>query len=113
MKSFTDSQGRNWPIDISVDRLRRVKSQTDVDLTRLVDACNETFQNVVQDYFLMFDLLQALVEPQFSMHRITVKEFGAALDEASLKSAVRALIEAVIVIFARRNDWSFEKRSRK
>ena len=99
MKSFSDSQGRNWSIDINVDTLRRVKSQTDVDLTKLVDARNETFQNVVQDYFLMFDLLHALVEPQFSKHGITGKEFGVALDEASLESAVRALIEAVIDFF--------------
>ena len=66
MKSFTDAKGRTWSIDINVATLQRVKGLTGVDLTKLIDARGETFSKVVEDVFVMFDVLTALVRPQLT-----------------------------------------------
>lgn len=99
MKSFTDAKGRTWSVDINVATLQRVKGLTGVDLTKLIDARGETFSKVVEDVFVMFDVLTALVQPQLDAQGMTPEQFGESLDETSLEAAVHALIEAVIDFF--------------
>lgn len=99
MKSFTDAKGNTWTIEVNVTTLQRVKGLTGVDLTKLIDAKGETFSKVVEDVFIMFDVLTALVRPQLDAQGITTEQFGESLDETSLEDAVHALIEAVIDFF--------------
>jgi len=99
MKTFADSAGRNWTIEINVATLQRVKGVTGIDLTKLIDAQGETFTKVVEDVFVMFDVLTALVQPQLDAQGMTTEQFGESLDETSLEGAVHALIEAVIDFF--------------
>lgn len=99
MKSFTDTKGKTWTIEVNVTTLQRVKGVTGVDLTKLIDARGETFTKVVEDVFVMFDVLTALVQPQLDTQGMTPEQFGESLDETSLEGAVHALIEAVIDFF--------------
>jgi len=99
MKSFTDAKGKTWTIEVNVATLQRVKGLTGVDLTKLIDAQGETFSKVVEDLFVMFDVLTALVRPQLDAQGMTTEQFGESLDETSLEAAVHALIEAVIDFF--------------
>lgn len=99
MKTFIDTQGRSWSIAINFNSLRRVKELTNVDLTKLVDVRNETFTNVVEDVYLLFDILCAVVKPQLQQAGVSIEEFGEALDENALELAVKSLIEAVIDFF--------------
>lgn len=99
MKTFTDAQGKTWTIEVNVATLQRVKGRTGIDLTKLIDANGDTFTKVVDDVFVMFDVLTALVQPQLDTQGMTPEQFGEALDETSLEAAVHALIEAVIDFF--------------
>lgn len=99
MKSFTDAKGKIWTIEVNVATLQRVKGLTGIDLTKLIDAKGDTFTKVVEDVFIMFDVLTALVRPQLDAQGMTPEQFGESLDETSLENAVHALIEAVIDFF--------------
>ncbi|WP_417849419.1 hypothetical protein [Thalassoglobus sp.] len=99
MKSFTDAKGNTWTIEVNVTTLQRVKGLTGINLTNLIDAKGDTFTKVVEDVFVMFDVLTALVRPQLDAQGMTTEQFGESLDETSLEAAVHALIEAVIDFF--------------
>ncbi len=99
MKTFTDTQGRSWSIAINFTSLCRVKDLTGVDLIKFVDVRSETFSEVVDDAYLLFDVLCAVVKPQMQQTGISIEEFGTALDETALESAVKTLIEGVIDFF--------------
>lgn len=61
MKSFTDAKGKIWTIEVNVTTLQRVKGLTGIDLTKLIDAKGDTFTKVVEDVFVMFEVLTDLL----------------------------------------------------
>lgn len=99
MKTFTDRQGRSWTIEINYTSLRRVKSATGVDLTRLVDPKSDVMGQLTGDPFVLFDCLVAILQPQLDDKGITAEQFGESLDEESADKAAVALIEAAIDFF--------------
>lgn len=99
MKSFTDTQGRTWTVEINYTSLRRVKAAAGVDLTRLVDPKSDVISRLTGDPFTLFDCLAAVLQPQLQQQGITVEQFGEALDEESAEKGAMALIDAVIDFF--------------
>ena len=99
MKTFRDTADREWSVEINVTTLKRVKDLTGVDLTALIRPNDPTFKNMSTDMFQLFDVLIALVKPQFEQRQITADAFGQSLDENSVEAAVNALLEGVIDFF--------------
>lgn len=99
MKSFRDSQSREWTVEVNVSALKRVKDSTGLDLTRLVDPDSDVIRQLSDDVFLLYEVLCALIRPQIEQQGLSAEEFGAALDEDSTEKAATALFEAIIDFF--------------
>ena len=99
MKVIRDTQGREWTIDVNFSAIRRVKAATDIDLTKLVEPNDETFKQLTRDLFLLFDVICALLGPQFEAKGETPESFGESLDEESAEQAALAVLEGTIDFF--------------
>lgn len=99
MQTFKDATGRTWQISVNFTSLKRVKCQTGIDLTKLVDPHSDVISRLTSDLFMLFDCLVALLQPQLDANSLTAEAFGEALDEESADSAVIALLEGVIDFF--------------
>lgn len=99
MKSFRDSQSREWTVEVNVSALKRVKDSAGLDLTRLVDPDSDVIRQLSDDVFLLYEVLCALIRPQIEQQGLSAEEFGAALDEESTEKAATALFEAIIDFF--------------
>ena len=49
MKTFRDSQGREWTIEVNVAALKRVKDTAGVDLTKLIDPDSDVIRRLTDD----------------------------------------------------------------
>lgn len=99
MKTFRDSQGREWTVDVNVAALKRVKDTAGVDLTKLIDPASDVIRRLTDDVFLLFECLCALLQPQLDKQGLSVEEFGSVLDEDATEKAATALFEAIIDFF--------------
>ena len=99
MKTIRDTTGREWTIEINVSAIRRVKAATDVDLTKLVEPEDTTFKELTSDLFRLFDVVCAVLQPQFDDRNVTAEQFGESLDEATAEQAAMAILEGTIDFF--------------
>ena len=98
MKTFRDALGQEWMIEVNVAALKRVRDTAGVDLTKLIDPESPVIHQL-DDVFVLFDCLCAILQPQLDKHGLSAEEFGAKLDEDSTEKAATALFEAIIDFF--------------
>lgn len=85
--------------------MRRVLSQTGIDLTRLFDDEKaEPVQKLLASPLVIADVLFAVVEPQASAKSIDAAAFGELLEGESLADATDALLDALAVFFSARQS---------
>ena len=99
MKIIRDTTGREWTIEINFSAIRRVKAATGVDLTKLVEPKDTTFKELTSDLFRLFDVVCAVLQPQFDDRNMTADQFGESLDEATAEQAAMAVLEGTIDFF--------------
>lgn len=90
---------QDWEVKATIASLRRVKEQTNVDLTKLVDPESGVLTTLTSDPFVMFDVVCSLVEPQMNDRQVTAEQLGNAMDEEAAEAASMAVLEAVIDFF--------------
>lgn len=100
MPWFTDADYRTWNVELTLDEIKRVRSQLDVDL---LDVGNETlFARLVQDPELIVDVLHVVLGPQCDDQRLDAVAFARGLRGDALDAASQALLEALVDFFPRR-----------
>lgn len=92
MAKFVDSLGREWIVDVTVDKIKKVRKALDIDLA---DASGEVVHQLSEDIVLMADALWLLCEDQAIVKKITDEEFGRGLVGDPLDAAAGALVEAI------------------
>ena len=104
MHSFSDTTGRRWSLDITVQAIRRIRGLTGVDL---LDAANggDVLERLSTDPVLLVDVLYAACKPQADAAGITDEAFGEAMAGDAIEHATAALLDDLV-------DFSPNQRDR-
>jgi len=98
MTSFTDTEGRSWTVQVTVDSIRRVRDLTGVNLA--VEATGgDLFERLAADPVLLCDILYGLVKPEADARGVSDADFGRALAGDVLEGATAALLEGLVGFF--------------
>lgn len=93
-KSFTDTQGASWPIEITVSTIKRVRSLIDIDLLEVLDG--KLIDQLVSDPVLLCDVLYAVCKPEADRRALSDEQFGSLLAGDAIDQATDALLTAIV-----------------
>jgi hypothetical protein len=100
MRSFTDTEGRAWPLSLTIGALRRVKQLVPaVDLMAIDQGEPPLIVRLCSDPLLFVDVLYALCEPQVRERGLNDEQFAAALGGQTIFAAMTALREELTDFF--------------
>jgi len=91
MKTFHDTTGREWTIELNVASVKRVRSLLGVDLLALHAGQPPLITCLGSDVCLLCDVLFALVKPQADAAQVSDEQFGQGLGGAALLDGQQAL----------------------
>lgn len=97
MKTFKDSQGREWTVAINVDAIKRVRSLLNVDLLEVTDG--KLLERIASDEVLMVDLVYVLVKPEADAKGVTDEDFGRSMAGDAIDAAYAAFLEELTGFF--------------
>lgn len=92
MRSFKDTNGDAWDIDVNVGVLLRIKSELGVNLLDAPEDIPESVEKLV-------GILWCCVAKQLQERKITPEEFGCLLDGEAVKAGVDAFMEELLDFF--------------
>ena len=107
MRSFKDSEGRSWDINLNIATLKRVKN-ADIDHGRGVDLLNlDTAEKnesplvtrLAMDIALLCDVIYVCIQPQAVKREINDEQFGEALGGEVIVKARTAFFEELADFF--------------
>jgi len=110
-RKFTDSQGRDWDLTLTVADLRRCKDLAGIDIAAKVEG--GLFDELADDPILLCDTLAAIVRPQMDVRGLTDEQFAAALGGDVIEAATEALIAAIVYFFRSRHGGIVAKIAKK
>lgn len=99
MKTFTDTAGREWTIELTVASVKRVRSLLDVDLLSLQAGKPPLIARLGSDVCLLCDVLFALVKPQADERSVSDEQFGASLGGSAILHGLEGLYAELIDFF--------------
>ncbi len=99
MRSFADTQGKEWNVDITVAAVRRVRDATGILLTSLYEDKCKLMQTLSLDVVLLVDVLWGICRPQAELVGVTAEQFGESMGGNSLATAMEALVRATADFF--------------
>jgi len=97
MHSFTDNEGREWHLVVTVNDVRRLRRDVGVDLVEVVTG--DLAGRLRSDVVLLCDVIYALCAEQAEQAGVTDEEFGRALAGDVIDDATRALLEELADFF--------------
>ncbi len=97
MSSFKDTNGRSWPVRITVATIRRIKDLTGLELGSLSNS--QALADISGDYLRLSRVLYAIVKPDADAVKITEDQFLDALSGDCLEQASSAFVEALADFF--------------
>ena len=105
MKTFTDSKGRVWEVELNIRQMKRVRDTLGIDLVNVISAnkdgsvSTDTLERVANDPILLVDILWVLCEGQAKPSGVTDEDFGSALAGDSIEDATRAFLDELVDFF--------------
>lgn len=109
MTSFTDTEGREWSITITVAAIKRVRELISVDLMDCLAKENPLIDRMAIDPVLLVDVLYCLCKPTADMRELTDIQFGESLAGDVIEQATSAFIEALVAFFPKGQRILLEK----
>lgn len=104
MATFRDGNGREWHINVTVADVKRVKEQTGLLLTSLVEDKLMPLATLVSDPVKLVDTVWVLIEPQAKAAGLTDEQFGQSLSGDSVDQMANAFMEALTDFFPKRQS---------
>lgn len=106
MASFKDGKGRVWTLDITVLTLRRVKSDTGVDLLEVLGPNAALLRRIYDEPLLLASVLWSIarVTNRAQADEVTEDGFMEQLAGDVLDQATHALLEAIVSFFPSPKD---------
>ena len=105
MKTFTDSRGRAWEVELNIRQMKRVRDTLGIDLVNVISAARDgsvstdTLERVANDPILLVDILWVLCEGQAKPAGVTDDDFGSSLAGDSISDATRAFLDELVDFF--------------
>lgn len=99
MRTFTDSTGRAWNINITVATVKSVRDAMDVRLDKAFDDDQKVFRQILTDLILLTDCLYVIVKPQADAAGISAENFGELMVGDVLEKAGETFAEALLDFF--------------
>ena len=100
MRTFKDTAGREWYIDLTVGEIKRIRRRmAGLDLLCLLDGDPPLSDRLRDDLELMLNVVYAAIEPQALNAGVSDEEFGQALDGDTAAGAISAMWGAVADFF--------------
>jgi hypothetical protein len=107
MKTFRDTEGREWAITVDVNAVKRVmKSQFDylgeplrVNLLALVEPDSDLLKKVLEYPPLLCDIAYAICKPQCDEKNTRDEDFGKAMGGDVLENVLDVILEETIDFF--------------
>lgn len=104
MATFRDGNGREWHINVTVADVKRVKEQTGLLLTSLVEDKLMPLATLVSDPVKLVDTVWVMIEPQAKAAGLTDEQFGQSLSGDSVDQMANAFMEALTDFFPKRQS---------
>lgn len=95
MAIFTDATGESWTIEISVDEIRQLRKEINVDLLSLLDDHGLLLRKLAADPILLVDVISILCTDQIKRRQLDERAFAKRLVGYGLEAALDCLIEAI------------------
>jgi hypothetical protein len=99
MRTFTDSAGRSWSVEINVAAVKRVRGLLGVDLYKLIDDGFQRLGEVVCDPVQLADVLYCLVKDEADSRNLTDEDFGRGLAGDAITEAADVFVAELIDFF--------------
>lgn len=101
MASFKDNTGREWPIEITIGTVKRVRQRLSVDIPGLIANKMVPLGELLADPVKFVDVLYVICSDRMRTLPETVsdEEFGAAMGGDAIGSAADAFLEALVDFF--------------
>lgn len=93
---FTDTAGRRWVCNVTIDTVRRLRDSWDLNVYALVEDNAAVLQRLFSDIVLFVDVIWETVHGQ---HDCDAKSFSEALSGDVLDAAQAAWLEGVVRFF--------------
>jgi len=90
MKTFTDTEGRPWTIDLNITTVKRIRSRLNIDLMKISDGDPPLVTVLQQDVILLCDVIYVAIEPVATALGVKDEQFGAALGGKAILDASEA-----------------------
>jgi len=94
VKNFTDANGRDWSISITIAQVKKLRDKCDVDL--VADNLGETLTQIGNDPVALCDCIYTLCEDQIEKAGLSPEQFGEALAGDSIDDATDAFLDALV-----------------
>ena len=111
MKKFTDTAGGEWPVVITVDTIKRVRGEINVDLLEIVGG--KLIAEICADPVLLCDIAYAICKPEADKRGLDSSGFGSLLSGDVIEAAGNALMQELIDFFPQPKRQLLEKAFRK
>ena len=99
MKTFTDTAGHTWTIQMTLNAVKRVKARLDVDLLALEVGDPPLLTRLALEVILLCDVIYVLIQPQADELKVSDEQFGAALGGEVIHAAQTAFYEELVDFF--------------
>jgi hypothetical protein len=99
MKTFVDTTGQSWTIQLTINSVKRVRELLDVNLLDLMGGDPPLLTRLGTDIVLLCDVIFALVRIQADDAKITDEQFGKALGGEAIQAASVAFYDELISFF--------------
>jgi len=94
---FTDATGRDWLVEITVDTVRQVRKELDVDLMQA--AGGDVLERLAADPVELVDVLFVICRDQAEERGLSDVDFGRSLAGDAIEAATDALIDSIVAFF--------------
>lgn len=99
MKSFKDTEGREWVVEVHVTAIKRVQGLLGLDLYALVDDGFKGLGELLAHPVKLVDVIYVLCKPQADERGITDEDFGRAMRGDAIGAAADAFLEEYVDFF--------------
>jgi hypothetical protein len=94
MRTFTDSEGREWSVAVNVSTIKRVRGLIDVDLLDVLGG--KLVERFISDPVVLCDTLYAVCKPQADERGVSDEDFGRAMSGDAIEHATKALLGELV-----------------
>jgi hypothetical protein len=103
MPTFKDKKGQEWPVEVTGNTIKRVRTYLKVELLSIVEG-KELLNRMISDPEFLVDLIYVVCKPEADARGVSDYEFGELLVGESIMHATNALMESLIGFFPSPKD---------